>query len=122
MDDDSEHEADDDMGYDPSDVSFTEFEMIKYSFGQDEEYVAIKEDEYDDLARTIIKEYLEKVSKRRALWSLNEDILKINYSKDQYAVSIKKIRRIRACTHQRPQWNEAQYAVSREDQYAVLEI
>ncbi|GKE45344.1 hypothetical protein Tco_1472628 [Tanacetum coccineum] len=25
--------------------------MIKYSFGQDEEYVAIKEDEYDDLAR-----------------------------------------------------------------------
>ncbi|GJX56419.1 VIER F-box protein 2 [Tanacetum coccineum] len=27
------------------------FEMIKYSFGQDEEYVAIKEDEYDDLAR-----------------------------------------------------------------------
>ncbi|GJY53503.1 hypothetical protein Tco_0445167 [Tanacetum coccineum] len=28
------------------------FEMIKYSFGQDEEYVAIKEDEYDDFART----------------------------------------------------------------------
>ncbi|GJZ48019.1 hypothetical protein Tco_0601851, partial [Tanacetum coccineum] len=28
------------------------FEMIKYSFGQDEEYVAIKEDEYDDLERT----------------------------------------------------------------------
>ncbi|GKB88873.1 hypothetical protein Tco_0961145, partial [Tanacetum coccineum] len=25
------------------------FKMIKYSFGQDEEYVAIKEDEYDDL-------------------------------------------------------------------------
>ncbi|GJW11824.1 hypothetical protein Tco_1577651 [Tanacetum coccineum] len=25
------------------------FEMIKYSFGQDEEYVAIKEHEYDDL-------------------------------------------------------------------------
>ncbi|GJT91096.1 hypothetical protein Tco_1079941 [Tanacetum coccineum] len=71
-DDDSEqrlsHEADDDMGYDPSDVAFTEqelceahelpmcnmrrFKMIKYSFGQDEEYVAIKEDEYDDLAKT----------------------------------------------------------------------
>ncbi|GJS35745.1 hypothetical protein Tco_0534127 [Tanacetum coccineum] len=30
------------------------FEMIKYSFGQDEEYVAIKECEYDDL--TIINE------------------------------------------------------------------
>ncbi|GJZ75555.1 hypothetical protein Tco_0640020 [Tanacetum coccineum] len=28
------------------------FEMIKYSFGQDEEYVAVKEDEYDDLAKT----------------------------------------------------------------------
>ncbi|GKB23898.1 hypothetical protein Tco_0863299 [Tanacetum coccineum] len=28
------------------------FKMIKYSFKQDEEYVAIKEDEYDDLART----------------------------------------------------------------------
>ncbi|GKD42662.1 putative reverse transcriptase domain-containing protein [Tanacetum coccineum] len=28
------------------------FEMIKYSFGQDEDYVAVKEDEYDDLGRT----------------------------------------------------------------------
>ncbi|GJX70655.1 hypothetical protein Tco_0307826 [Tanacetum coccineum] len=28
------------------------FKMIKYSFGQDEEYVAVKEDKYDDLART----------------------------------------------------------------------
>ncbi|GJV79741.1 RNA-directed DNA polymerase, eukaryota [Tanacetum coccineum] len=28
------------------------FKMIKYSFGQDEEYVTIKEDKYDDLART----------------------------------------------------------------------
>ncbi|GKD49620.1 hypothetical protein Tco_1278596 [Tanacetum coccineum] len=28
------------------------FEMIKYSFGQDKEYVSIKEDEYEDLART----------------------------------------------------------------------
>ncbi|GKE33644.1 hypothetical protein Tco_1452966 [Tanacetum coccineum] len=27
------------------------FEMIKYSFGQDEEYVAVKEDKYDDLTR-----------------------------------------------------------------------
>ncbi|GJX78714.1 hypothetical protein Tco_0326863 [Tanacetum coccineum] len=27
------------------------FKMIKYSFGQDEEYVVIKEDEYDDLSR-----------------------------------------------------------------------
>ncbi|GKB61153.1 hypothetical protein Tco_0917339 [Tanacetum coccineum] len=28
------------------------FKMIRYSFRQDEEYVAVKEDEYDDLART----------------------------------------------------------------------
>ncbi|GJS53770.1 putative reverse transcriptase domain-containing protein [Tanacetum coccineum] len=28
------------------------FEIIKYSFGEDEKYVAIKEHEYDDLART----------------------------------------------------------------------
>ncbi|GKF35449.1 hypothetical protein Tco_0108649 [Tanacetum coccineum] len=34
----------------------------------------------------------------------------------------RKIRRIRACTHQRPQRRLVQYAVSSEDQYAVLEI
>ncbi|GJW48600.1 hypothetical protein Tco_0080246 [Tanacetum coccineum] len=34
----------------------------------------------------------------------------------------RKIRRIRACTHQRPQRNKAQYAVSRENQYAVFNI
>ncbi|GJX38350.1 hypothetical protein Tco_0251653 [Tanacetum coccineum] len=28
------------------------FEMIKYSFGHDEEYVAVKEDEYEDLTST----------------------------------------------------------------------
>nr|GEX79688.1 hypothetical protein [Tanacetum cinerariifolium] len=28
------------------------FEMIKYSFGDDEEYVAVKEKEYDDLTNT----------------------------------------------------------------------
>ncbi|GKD20116.1 hypothetical protein Tco_1221819 [Tanacetum coccineum] len=28
------------------------FKMTKYSFGDDEEYVAVKEDEYDNLART----------------------------------------------------------------------
>ncbi|GJS91054.1 hypothetical protein Tco_0773690 [Tanacetum coccineum] len=29
-----------------------EFEMIKYSFRDDEEYVAVKEDKYDDLTST----------------------------------------------------------------------
>ncbi|GJV43631.1 hypothetical protein Tco_1428167 [Tanacetum coccineum] len=34
----------------------------------------------------------------------------------------RKIRRIRACTHQRPRRKQDQYVVSSEDQYAVLEI
>ncbi|GJZ23605.1 hypothetical protein Tco_0561064, partial [Tanacetum coccineum] len=37
-----------------------------------------------------ITEYLVNISKRRAFWSLNEDILKINDSDNQYAVSIKE--------------------------------
>ncbi|GJW80637.1 putative reverse transcriptase domain-containing protein [Tanacetum coccineum] len=36
------------------------------------------------------------------------------YSEDQYTVSIKKIRRIRACTHQRPQKIKEQYADKEE--------
>ncbi|GKD54826.1 hypothetical protein Tco_1288213 [Tanacetum coccineum] len=35
---------------------------------------------------------------------------------------LQKIRRICACIHQRPQRKENQYAISKEDQYAVLEI
>ncbi|GJZ83476.1 hypothetical protein Tco_0648649 [Tanacetum coccineum] len=38
----------------------------------------------------LITEYLVNISKRRAFWSLNEDILKIYYSDNQYAVSIKE--------------------------------
>ncbi|GJR94215.1 hypothetical protein Tco_0266389 [Tanacetum coccineum] len=38
--------------HEPSVCTIQRFEMIKYSFGQCEEYVAIKEDEYDDLAGT----------------------------------------------------------------------
>ncbi|GJT35795.1 hypothetical protein Tco_0926214 [Tanacetum coccineum] len=36
----------------------------------------------------IIMEYLVNISKRRAFWSLNKDILKINDSEYQYAISI----------------------------------
>ncbi|GJS49776.1 putative reverse transcriptase domain-containing protein [Tanacetum coccineum] len=39
---------------------------------------------------SVIKEYLVNISKRRAFWSLHEDILKIYYSDNQYAVSIKE--------------------------------
>ncbi|GJU88883.1 hypothetical protein Tco_1301306 [Tanacetum coccineum] len=38
----------------------------------------------------VIMEYLVNISKRRAFWSLNEDILKIMDSDYQYAVSIKE--------------------------------
>ncbi|GKB00727.1 hypothetical protein Tco_0828720, partial [Tanacetum coccineum] len=69
-----------------------------------------------------IMEYLVNISKRRAFWSLNEDILKITILTTNTPYPSRKIRRIRACTHQRPQRKLDQYAVSREDQYAVLEI
>ncbi|GJW61003.1 hypothetical protein Tco_0110338 [Tanacetum coccineum] len=42
------------------------------------------------IGEQIITEYLVNISKRRAFWSLNEDILKINDSDYQYAVSIKE--------------------------------
>ncbi|GJU62977.1 hypothetical protein Tco_1244812 [Tanacetum coccineum] len=61
-----------------------------------------------------------QVSKRHAFWSLNEDILKITILKTNTPYPSRKIRRIRACTHQRPQRIKAQYAVSREAQYAVF--
>ncbi|GKE48944.1 hypothetical protein Tco_1480202, partial [Tanacetum coccineum] len=58
----------------------------------------------------VIIEYLVNISKRRAFWSLNEDILKITILKTNMPYPSRKIRRIRACTHQRPQRNKAQYA------------
>ncbi|GJU99779.1 hypothetical protein Tco_1329050 [Tanacetum coccineum] len=73
------------------------------------------------LRRSIITEYLVNIS-RRAFWSLNEDILKITILTTNTPCPSRKIRRIRACTHQRPQRKLDQYAVSGEDQYAVLEI
>ncbi|GJS41613.1 putative ribonuclease H-like domain-containing protein [Tanacetum coccineum] len=70
----------------------------------------------------VIMEYLVKVSKRRAFWSLNKDILKITILKTNTPYPSRKIRRILAWTHQRPQRKEDQYAVSRRTQYAVLKI
>ncbi|GJV38573.1 reverse transcriptase domain-containing protein [Tanacetum coccineum] len=66
----------------------------------------------------IIMEHLVKVSKRRTIWSLNEDVLKITILKTNTPYPSRKIRRIRACTHQRPQRKEDQYAISRRSQYA----
>ncbi|GJT71052.1 hypothetical protein Tco_1030338 [Tanacetum coccineum] len=70
----------------------------------------------------VIMEYLVNISKRRAFWSLNKDILKITVLTTNMPYPSRKIWRIRACTHQRPQRKHDQYAVSSEDQYAVLEI
>ncbi|GJT85690.1 reverse transcriptase domain-containing protein [Tanacetum coccineum] len=86
------------------------FEAIKYSLGPNEEYIAstVQSGRYRHLpcrvcklwddwevdrygnANLVIMEYLVNISKRRALWSLNKDILKINDSDYQYAVSIKE--------------------------------
>ncbi|GJZ70560.1 hypothetical protein Tco_0634110 [Tanacetum coccineum] len=79
-------------------------------------------DSGDEALMALIMEYLVKVSKRRAFWSINEDILKITILKINTPYPSRKIQRIRACTHQRPQRKQDQYAVSKEDQYAVLEI
>ncbi|GJU61223.1 DNA-directed DNA polymerase [Tanacetum coccineum] len=78
----------------------------------------LKEDLESSTWRWLIMEYLVNISKRRAFWSLNEDILKITILKTNTPYPSRKIRRIHACTHQRPQRNKVQYAVSREEQYA----
>ncbi|GKB22717.1 hypothetical protein Tco_0862118 [Tanacetum coccineum] len=70
----------------------------------------------------LIMEYLVKDSKRRAFWSLNEDILKITILKTNTPYPSRKIRRIRAYIHQRPQRSKDQYVVSKRSQYAVLKI
>ncbi|GKA94567.1 hypothetical protein Tco_0816605, partial [Tanacetum coccineum] len=69
-----------------------------------------------------IMEYLVNISKRRAFWSLNKDILKINDSDYQYAVSIKKDTAYPCLDSPNTQRKEDQYVVSREDQYVVLDI
>ncbi|GJV98813.1 hypothetical protein Tco_1554065 [Tanacetum coccineum] len=66
------------------------------------------------------QKYLVNISKRHAFWSLNEDILKITILKTNTPYPSRKIRRIRACTHQRPQRKQVQYTISSEDQYALV--
>ncbi|GKB08540.1 reverse transcriptase domain-containing protein [Tanacetum coccineum] len=66
-------------------------------------------------------EYLVKVSKRRAFWSLNEDILKITILKTNTPYPSRKIRCICTCTHQRPRGIKLNTPYP-EDQYVVLEI
>ncbi|GKD94164.1 hypothetical protein Tco_1374001, partial [Tanacetum coccineum] len=69
---------------------------------------------------TVITEYLVNISKRRAFWSLNEDILKIYYSDYQYAVSIKEDMAY-PCLHS-PNTSKERRTISRRCQYAILKI
>ncbi|GJZ04664.1 hypothetical protein Tco_0537939 [Tanacetum coccineum] len=57
-------------------------------------------------------EYSVNISKRRSFWSLNEDTLKITILTTNTPYPSRKIRHIRACTHQIPQRKQVQYAVS----------
>ncbi|GKE08219.1 hypothetical protein Tco_1411770 [Tanacetum coccineum] len=50
--DEERHELCDDATQKRSVCNIRRFEMIKYSFNDDEEYVAVKENEYDDLTST----------------------------------------------------------------------
>ncbi|GJY70467.1 hypothetical protein Tco_0474170 [Tanacetum coccineum] len=79
-----------------------------------------EEDDEKVKNKTLPMEYLVNIRKRHAFWSLNEDILKITILKTNTPYPSRKIRRIRVCTHQRPQRSKAQYAVSRKNQYAVF--
>ncbi|GKF58998.1 hypothetical protein Tco_0175784, partial [Tanacetum coccineum] len=49
---DEMHELYSDKTYEVPVCLIRRYKMIKYSFNDDEEYVAVKEDEYDNLART----------------------------------------------------------------------
>ncbi|GJZ22773.1 hypothetical protein Tco_0559812 [Tanacetum coccineum] len=74
-----------------------EAKMVLYNALPKKEYEKIfmcktAKDIWNSLVIThqVIMEYLVNISKRRAFWSLNEDILKINDSDNQYAISIKE--------------------------------
>ncbi|GKA41733.1 hypothetical protein Tco_0734393 [Tanacetum coccineum] len=60
-----------------------------------------------------------RLTKRHAFWSLNEDILKITVLTTNTPYPSRKIRRICACTHQRPQDPIRRI---KEDQYAVFKL
>ncbi|GJU22275.1 hypothetical protein Tco_1155617 [Tanacetum coccineum] len=70
------------------------------------------------LALLIVMEYLVNISKRRAFWSLNKDILKITILKTNTPYPLSGC--IHVSTHQRPQRSKAQYDVSKETQYTIF--
>ncbi|GJV89452.1 hypothetical protein Tco_1533390, partial [Tanacetum coccineum] len=64
MDDDSEHEADDDMGYDPSDVAFTEWRSISILLIRGDDEVELTDEESSDDMDEVAETYL--------LWTLRD--------------------------------------------------
>ncbi|GJR01478.1 hypothetical protein Tco_0524462 [Tanacetum coccineum] len=72
--------------------------------------------------KLVITEYLVNINKRRAFWSLNKDILKINDSDYQYAVSIKEDTAY-PCLHS-PKTMKETSSIRRiqERQYAVFKL
>nr|GEW92603.1 putative reverse transcriptase domain-containing protein [Tanacetum cinerariifolium] len=64
---------------------------------------------------------LVNISKRRAFWSINEDILKITILTTNTPYPSRKIRHICACAHQRPQRKQAQYVVNMDDPNITME-
>nr|GEW12011.1 zinc finger, CCHC-type [Tanacetum cinerariifolium] len=79
-------------------------EIIKYSFGQDKEYVAVKEDEYKDLKSTskdACQAYQKIFRMMDEGWMEDMAYLCLRFTKDHKG-------------------NKIQYAVSRKDQYAVF--
>ncbi|GJV18110.1 protein kinase-like domain, concanavalin A-like lectin/glucanase domain protein [Tanacetum coccineum] len=61
------------------------------------------------------------LTKRHAFWSLNEDILKITVLTTNTSYPSRKIRRIYACTHQRPRKQDPIRRIQ-ERQYAVFKL
>ncbi|GJX33063.1 hypothetical protein Tco_0242918 [Tanacetum coccineum] len=106
--------------HNPSICKFRRFEMMKYAFDANDEYVAIKEREhsrtdidscqaYRELfcimdegwnANLVIMEYLVKISKKARILELKRRHLKIIVLTSNTPYPSRKIRRICACTSQ----------------------
>ncbi|GJY26310.1 hypothetical protein Tco_0401036 [Tanacetum coccineum] len=87
---------------------------VKYSFTSAQDGESLQDNVRLCLGNDLKKAQDHGQRQVSAFWSLNEDILKITILETNTSYPSRKIRRICACTHQRPQRNKAQYAVSEE--------
>ncbi|GKA27946.1 hypothetical protein Tco_0714114 [Tanacetum coccineum] len=72
--------------------------------------------------RSLIMEYLVKISKKARILELKQRHLKITVLTSNTPYPSRKIRRICACTSQKTQRKQDQYVVSKEDQYAIFKL